>query len=104
MAMLEAGVRKVADKHTLGEDDDSDDDSEDEEIDQTTSREATVINFLLVQPKSLQVRNLKCFAEAFGWAVCRLRFALPDFRGKERPMATFEMLGRKEHVSGIQAM
>ena len=54
MAMLEAGVKRVSDKHTLGEDD-SEDDSEDEEIDQTTSREATVINFLLVQPKSLQV-------------------------------------------------
>merc|ERR1719282_746938 len=43
MAMLEAGVKRVSDKHTL---DDSDDDSEDEEIDQNTSREATVINFL----------------------------------------------------------
>ena len=53
MAMIEAGVRRVSDKHTVGEDD-SDDDSEDEEIDQTTSRDATVINFLLVQPKSLQ--------------------------------------------------
>ena len=54
MAMLEAGVRRVSEeKHTVGEDD-SDDDSEDEEIDQTTSRDATVINFLLVQPKSLQ--------------------------------------------------
>merc|ERR1719483_1971289 len=53
MAMLEAGVKRVSDKHTLGEDD-SEDDSEDEEIDQTTSREATVINFLLGQPKSLQ--------------------------------------------------
>ena len=61
MAMLEAGVKRVSDKHTLGEDD-SEDDSEDEEIDQTTSREATVINFLLVQPKSLQVYFLvgKC--------------------------------------------
>lgn len=56
MALLEAGVRKVADKHTLGEDDDSDDDEDDEIVEdpQATSREATVINFLLVQPKSLQ--------------------------------------------------
>ena len=53
MAMMEAGVRKVADKLTLCEDD-SDDDSDSEADPQTTSREATVINFLLVQPKSLQ--------------------------------------------------
>ena len=64
MAMLEAGVKRVSDKHTLGEDD-SEDDSEDEEIDQTTSREATVINFLLVQPKSLQVPML------FSGQMCR---------------------------------
>ena len=53
MAMIEAGVRKVADKLTLCEDD-SDEDSDSEADPQTTSREATVINFLLVQPKSLQ--------------------------------------------------
>ena len=69
MAMLEAGVKRVSDKHTLGEDD-SEDDSEDEEIDQTTSREATVINFLLVQPKSLQVCFLSgqmCRKEDNSW-------------------------------------
>ena len=55
MAMLEAGVKKVTDKHTVGEDD-SDSDEDDEAVDdpQATSREATVINFFLVQPKSLQ--------------------------------------------------
>ena len=51
MAMLEAGIKKVTDKHgTL-------DDSEDEDLDEdleAESKEATVINFLLVQPKSLQ--------------------------------------------------
>ena len=63
MAMLEAGVRKVADKLTLCEDD-SDDDSDSEADPQTTSREATVINFLLVQPKSLQgmcIFNYLCY-------------------------------------------
>ena len=49
MAMLEAGVKKVTDKHTLDDSDDEDDDDL-----QAESREATVINFLLVQPKSLQ--------------------------------------------------
>ena len=56
MAMLEAGVKKVTDKHMVGEDDSEDSDDEEEVLEdpQATSREATVINFLLVQPKSLQ--------------------------------------------------
>ena len=81
MAMLEAGVRRVADKHTLGEDDDSDDDSEDEEIDQTTSREATVISFLLVQPKSLQE--------------CRIVY---DDAFSQPQIAAMETISAMEHV------
>ena len=81
MAMLEAGVRKVADKHTLGEDDDSDDDSEDEEINQTTSKEATVISFLLVQPKSLQE--------------CRIVY---DDAFSQPQIAAIETISAMEHV------
>ena len=52
MAMLEAGIKKVTDKHnTLDSDDEDEEDLDDL---QAESREATVINFLLVQPKSLQ--------------------------------------------------
>ncbi len=68
MAILDGGVKKVADKHAIGEDDSSDDDSEaDEGIDDdesNNSREATVINFVLVQPKSLQECRI-VFNDAF---------------------------------------
>ena len=60
MAMLEAGVKKVTDKHTL---DDSDDEDDLDDL-QAESREATVINFLLVQPKSLQECRI-VFEDAF---------------------------------------
>merc|ERR1719282_2230242 len=74
--MLEAGVKKVIDKHTLDDSDDEDDDDL-----QAESREATVINFLLVQPKSLQE--------------CRIVY---DDAFSQPQIAAIETISAMEHV------
>ena len=55
MVVTEAGLRRVTNGHTLSDnDDDSDDEDSEDEEDVNSSNEATVIDLVIVQPKSLQ--------------------------------------------------